>query len=194
MPLMYSTAVALFCCSADMVFKNMYFFFLICAVELGYCSHYWPIVPAPDDRWGWLWKNWWNENWQGKPKYSEKTCPTNPTWLNLGLNPGRRGGKPATNRLSYGPAISRICILDDLRYIEFNLEKSHIYYSHKFYFIIVEYKFISYEILIILPSILPLPPLLSVLIVLLVIIRYTFTTVRRCQITNLNCMYVLLIY
>jgi hypothetical protein len=31
--------------------------------------------------------------WQGKPKFSEKTCP------------GRRGGKPATNRLSYGAAL-----------------------------------------------------------------------------------------
>jgi hypothetical protein len=47
---------------------------------------------------------------QGKPKYSEKTCPgatlstTNPTWLDPGLNPGRRGGKPATNRFSYGAA------------------------------------------------------------------------------------------
>jgi hypothetical protein len=30
-------------------------------------------------------------------------CPSqNPTWPNPGLNPGRRGGKPATNRLSYG--------------------------------------------------------------------------------------------
>jgi hypothetical protein len=26
----------------------------------------------------------------------------NPTWQDPGLNPGRRGGKPATNRLSYG--------------------------------------------------------------------------------------------
>jgi hypothetical protein len=26
-----------------------------------YCGHYWPIVPAPDDRWAWLWSNWWNE-------------------------------------------------------------------------------------------------------------------------------------
>jgi hypothetical protein len=55
-----------------------------------------------------------NEDWQGKPKYSEKTCPsatlstTNPTWLDPGLNPGRRGGKPATNRLSYGAAITHI--------------------------------------------------------------------------------------
>jgi hypothetical protein len=44
----------------------------------------------------------------GKPKYSGKTCPsttlstTNPTRLVQGLNPGLRGGKPATNRLSYG--------------------------------------------------------------------------------------------
>jgi hypothetical protein len=29
----------------------------------------------------------------------------NPTWPDPGLNPGRRGGKPATNRLSYGAAI-----------------------------------------------------------------------------------------
>jgi hypothetical protein len=76
-----------------------------------YCGHYWPIGPAQMiDRWWWLWRNWWNEDWQGKPKYSEKTCPsatfstTNPTWLDPGSNPGRRGGKPATNRLSYGAA------------------------------------------------------------------------------------------
>jgi hypothetical protein len=32
-------------------------------------------------------------------------CPSqNPTWPDAGLNPGRRGGKPATNRLSYGAA------------------------------------------------------------------------------------------
>jgi hypothetical protein len=46
----------------------------------------------------------------GKPKYSEKTCPsatfstTNPKWPDPVLNPGRRGGKPATNRLNYGAA------------------------------------------------------------------------------------------
>jgi hypothetical protein len=58
--------------------------------------------------WLWWWIIWWNEDWQGKPKYSEKTCPsatlstTNPTLP--GSNPGHRGGKPATNRLSYGAA------------------------------------------------------------------------------------------
>jgi hypothetical protein len=52
-------------------------------------------------------KNWWNKDWQGKPKHSEKIYPsatlstTNPTLLEPGLN---RGGKPATNRLSYGAA------------------------------------------------------------------------------------------
>jgi hypothetical protein len=79
-----------------------------------YCCHYWPIVPAPDDGWWWLWRNWWNEDWEGKRKQSDKTCPsatlstTNSTWLVPGLNPGRRGGKPATNRLSYGAAITNI--------------------------------------------------------------------------------------
>jgi hypothetical protein len=72
----------------------------------------WPIVPAPDDRWWWMWSSRWNENSHGKPKNSEKTRPsatlftTNPTWSDLGSNPGRRGGKPATNRLIYGAAIA----------------------------------------------------------------------------------------
>jgi hypothetical protein len=45
------------------------------------------------------------------PKHSEKTCPsanlsiTNPTWSDPGMNLGRSGGKPATNRLSYGAAM-----------------------------------------------------------------------------------------
>jgi hypothetical protein len=35
-------------------------------------------------------------------------CPSqNPTWPDPGLNPGRRGGKPATNRLIYGAAFSQ---------------------------------------------------------------------------------------
>jgi hypothetical protein len=58
----------------------------------------------------WWWRIWWNEGWQGKPKHSEKTCSsatlstTNPTWPDPGSNSGSRGGKPATNRLSYGAA------------------------------------------------------------------------------------------
>jgi hypothetical protein len=35
-------------------------------------------------------------------------CPShNPTWSDPGLNPGRRGGKPATNRRSYGAALNK---------------------------------------------------------------------------------------
>jgi hypothetical protein len=49
----------------------------------------------------------------GETKYSEKPFPSvafstsNPTWPDRGLLPGRRGGKPATNRLSYGTATVR---------------------------------------------------------------------------------------
>jgi hypothetical protein len=67
--------------------------------------------------WLWGWNIWWNE-WQGKPKYSEKTCPsatlstTNTTWPDPGLIPGRRSGKPATNRFSYGSALRAIVVND----------------------------------------------------------------------------------
>jgi hypothetical protein len=55
----------------------------------------WPIVPARDGT-RWVWKNLWNQNWQGKPKYSENcssaNLPTiNPTWHHLGSNPYSRG-------------------------------------------------------------------------------------------------------
>jgi hypothetical protein len=41
-----------------------------------------------------------------------KTCPsvTLPTWTDLGANPGLRGEKPATNRLSYGTAVAFILL------------------------------------------------------------------------------------
>jgi hypothetical protein len=51
----------------------------------------WPIVRGPVGRW--ILRIWWNENWQGKPKYSEEACPsitlftTNPTWLHPDSNP-----------------------------------------------------------------------------------------------------------
>jgi hypothetical protein len=37
---------------------------------------------------------------------SSSLSTTNPTSPDLGSNPGRRDGKPATNRLSYGTAIN----------------------------------------------------------------------------------------
>jgi hypothetical protein len=69
---------------------------------------------------GWWW--WWAWNdWKGKPKYLEKTChstifsTTNAVLPGPGSNPGRRGGEPATNRLSYGMDYSvsfhAICIV-----------------------------------------------------------------------------------
>jgi hypothetical protein len=67
-----------------------------------------PMAYCASPGWLWWWRNRWND-WQGKPKYSEKTCPsaalstTNLTCCPY-ANPGRRGGKPATNRLSYGTA------------------------------------------------------------------------------------------
>jgi hypothetical protein len=96
-------------------------FFLFVRWDFGYCGHYWPIVTAPDDRWWWLWRNWWNEDWQGIPKYSDKTCPsatlstTNPTRLDPGLNPGHRRGKLATNRLSHGAAYPQITLQSFLK-------------------------------------------------------------------------------
>jgi hypothetical protein len=52
---------------------------------LGTAATNWPIVPAPDDRRWWVWSSRWNENWQGNPKNSEKTCPVP---LSPGLVPG----------------------------------------------------------------------------------------------------------
>jgi hypothetical protein len=72
----------------------------------------WPIVHIPDD---WLIDDdddfleqlveW---IWQGKPKYSEETCPgatvstTKPHMTTRSRTPDRSGGKPAINCLSYG--------------------------------------------------------------------------------------------
>jgi hypothetical protein len=95
------------------------FFFLVSwgGVRLGLVgtsATIWSIVPAPDDWWWWMYSSWWKENWHGKLKYSEKTCPnatlftTNPAWPDLGSNPSRRSGKPATNRLNYGTAALRL--------------------------------------------------------------------------------------
>jgi hypothetical protein len=90
----------LYCLYYNIASNNLYTFYYYSlwgeTESTWYCGHYWPIVPAPDDRWWWLWSNRWNEDWQGKPKYSKKTCPsatlfaTNPTWPDSGSNPGRR--------------------------------------------------------------------------------------------------------
>jgi hypothetical protein len=64
----------------------------------------------------------------------EKTCPratlptTNPTWPDLGSNPGRRGGKRATNSLSYGTACH-----DQLTLIRSILQKIYFVINKRFY-------------------------------------------------------------
>jgi hypothetical protein len=64
----------------------------------------------------------------------EKTCSsstlstTNPTLLDPGLNPGRRGGIPATNRLSYGAALFHVTPNNENAYrwdIEQNTRDTH---------------------------------------------------------------------
>jgi hypothetical protein len=92
------------------VFHYYFIFFSWSETEsTWYCGHC--LASCTSLRWWWwLWSNRRNEDWHGKPKSSEKTCPsttlptTNPTWPDPSSNPGRRGGKPATNRLSYGTA------------------------------------------------------------------------------------------
>jgi hypothetical protein len=101
---------------------------------LGTSATNWPIVPARDDRW-WMCSSRWNENWQRKPKYSEKTClsvtlsTTNPTWFDLVSNLGRRGGKPATNRLSYGTAFVYALQIGVMRH-SFHYFKCHLSYRN----------------------------------------------------------------
>jgi hypothetical protein len=73
---------------------------------LGTSATEWPIVPAPGDYDGGEFGGM--KIGRGNRSTRKKTCTSatlstiNPTWPDPGLNPGRRGEKPATNRLSYG--------------------------------------------------------------------------------------------
>jgi hypothetical protein len=68
-----------------------------------YVGHYWPRMVDDDEC-----EAVGGMGGSGEPKHSEKTCPsadlftTNPTWPGLSSSSVGRGGKPATNRLSYG--------------------------------------------------------------------------------------------
>jgi hypothetical protein len=66
--------------------RNIYIFILIVGCGIGstlHVGHWMAYCTCPG--WLWWWRVWWNEDLQGKPKYSEKTCPsdtlstTNPT-------------------------------------------------------------------------------------------------------------------
>jgi hypothetical protein len=71
-----------------------------------------PSVHPPDDTRVNM-EHRWNDINRGKPKDSEKSCPsatlstTSPTWTALSTNQGLRDEKPATNRMSYGTAYDR---------------------------------------------------------------------------------------
>jgi hypothetical protein len=98
------------------VYHEMWFFFLVSwggmrlSESAWYVGHFWPIVPAPDYRW------WWVEQsveWElaGDTEVLGENLPQchfvhhRSQWPDLGSNPGLRGGKPATNRLSYVTAL-----------------------------------------------------------------------------------------
>jgi hypothetical protein len=106
-------------------------------IPLSTQANIWPTLPAPDDRWWYVWSSRWNDNWQGKPINSEKTCPsatlstTNPTWPDLESKPGRSGGKPATNRLSYGTAYTDVGYPTDRNSIEGIGQKEYPIFKHR---------------------------------------------------------------
>jgi hypothetical protein len=54
----------------------------------------------------WVWRATVEWYWQGNPK----NCPraTLSTWTDPGANPGHRGERSATDRLSYGPANAKV--------------------------------------------------------------------------------------
>jgi hypothetical protein len=59
--------------------------------------------------------------WQGKPKYSEETSPGATLSTTKSHMTTRSGGKPATNRLSYGGSIF-VCYFNGYTYINFFTE------------------------------------------------------------------------
>jgi hypothetical protein len=101
------------------------------AATLAYCTL------SPDDTWGWLWSNWWSERrLQGKPKYSEKTCPaplcptTNPRGL-LTWRPFLSDRMPA-----YDNSTQRLtCYIDILKIWrgDFSRSRQTVRYCHPYF-------------------------------------------------------------
>jgi hypothetical protein len=77
---------------------------------LGMSATEWPIVPAPGDyddgEFGGMKIVRGNRSTRRKPTPAPLCPPQIPLDQTPGSNPGRRGGKPATNRLSYGAALA----------------------------------------------------------------------------------------
>jgi hypothetical protein len=59
-------------------------------------------------------EQWWNDIFAGETEVLGENLPsatlssTNPTWIDPVANPGLRGERPATNRLSRGTACRQI--------------------------------------------------------------------------------------
>jgi hypothetical protein len=92
---------------------NYFFFISLGGMRLnplGTSASNWPILPAPDDRWWWVWSGGMrigrgNTSSRRKPA-PVPLCPPHSTWP--GIEPGVLSMKPATNHLSNG-TVRMIC-------------------------------------------------------------------------------------
>jgi hypothetical protein len=80
----------------------------------------WPFVPAPGDyddgEFGGMKIGRGNQSTRRKPAPAPLCPPQTPLDQTPGSNPGRRGGKPATNRLRYGVAVEILSFILSKQY------------------------------------------------------------------------------